>query len=62
MVDNLLDMEKPHEKVDPLTGVTPKLFADLAKDNDEQKKLANKFMECEEFAVIAFWDLENDPK
>ena len=58
--ESLLDAKKPHEKVDAVAGVTPKLYADIAKDDTEQKKVVNNFMGCEDFAVIAFWDLDSE--
>ena len=54
---SLLDASQPHEKVCDVAGVTPKLYADIAKDDKEQKKIST---DCEDFAVIAFWDLNSE--
>ena len=55
---SMIEQDRPHELIDELAGITPKLFADIAPDHEEQQKMVQKFMDCEEFAVIAFWDLD----
>ena len=66
--DNEEDMEtalyeKNHlnEKVDQLTGISPKYYADVDKSTLLQKEVVNNFLgKCEEIAVIAFWELSKD--
>lgn len=47
-----------NERVDPITGIAPEHYADAIRvDKPEQEKAAKVYMDCKEFAVIAFWDL-----
>lgn len=57
-IDALYEKTHLNEKVDQLTGISPKYYADVDKSTALQKEVVNNFLgTCEEIAVIAFWEL-----
>lgn len=60
-IDALYEKTHLNEKVDQLTGISPKYYADVDKSTVLQKEVVNNFLgTCEEIAVIAFWELLQD--
>ena len=52
------ELYKPNalnEEVDQLAGVAPELYANISK-SDSQALAVRAYMNCQEFAVVAFWD------
>ena len=59
-IDPLYKENALNETVDPLIGITPTHYANIEKDVSRDNSLENKmraYMNCEEFAVLAFWNL-----
>ena len=57
--DELYKKDNLNLNVDPISGVAPLPYAKIQKSTS-QRLAIRSYMNCTEFAVIAFWELQKD--